>query len=355
MRKYHRTDGYKWDKKKAEKVKRGYIEFRKEARRENWKGMGYDIGRLLKHEQSTYKGMKKHTEAMKGVCLDIVEEKCPDIIEIKKAFGAPDLPPKHEDLPFKEAFDPLGRNKKLVGGEDVWSFHRYHEGCQNGRVVTDKSESGNPSDGQYDEPCLARGTTNVYGSIEDGVRHHCSVKMMHDFEFLAFKDTRYRFTPEWLISGIVTLWGSDDVVAFENAARVTISVSVWGQEKDSHSPVRLYNRSIPVVPKVESNETTETGDNPFAEVRLDEWERVTVTVCCEIYVEARNTARAEIDMGSTEDLFFSAPRLRIDYVSRTIPLYDTPEMVEVIIPPELPERQFPPIPPIDGNGLPFDL
>ncbi len=232
--------------------------------------MGYDPEKLLEHERSTFDGMKKHTEAMKGTCLEIVKEMCPDIIKIKQSFGAPELPPKNEGLPFTEAFDPFGRNKKQVGQEEVWDFYKHIDDCHGGRCVT-------------------------------------------------------------------------------------ISIIVWGQEKDKHHPVNRQNVLIPIAPAVESNETVEDVKNPFAEVRLDKWETVTVTIACEMYVEASNTARAEIDMESTDGLFFMAPRLRVDYVSRTIPIYDSPEMVEVIIPPELSEREFPPIPPIDGNGLPFDI
>jgi len=132
----------------------------------------------------------------------------------------------------------------------------------------------------------------------------------------------YRFTPEFSINAIVSLTGLAELVEFSNVARISLLLEVDGYEKDRRVVFLEEDEDFLTLDVTRNNYFT---DPPQAIVALDQLESVSITVACELYAAAKNSAHVVIDLGpENQNLYYSAPSLRVDREYQSYDLYEKP-------------------------------
>lgn len=330
------------NKKDVEEMNASFFEFRENARKERLELQGLDSKKVLEVEQRILSGLKRHTASMMQMCREEVSENA-KILTLAESqtrdwrCGSTRLagPERHQTptlVSGPQGGIPTVGGERAVGHVTFWEYLTTLEQCTNGRVDFSACpiEGDNSSQATYIGPCRAQGHAEISGSGD--TKKYCIVIMEHDFEFLAVDADKYRFTPEFFINAIASLSGQG--ADFSNKATIYIQLGVGGVERGKQvvycesdkeglvEPVRIH---------------TPTAKSPAAIATLDAQQSTVVSVACILDVEAKGVAYAKLDLDMFDDLFYWAPRLRVEREKKTVPLYDVEPGREVLEEPVLRE------------------
>lgn len=347
------------DKKLIIKTYKSFFEFRKKAREKRLEILGYDVKKLIHYEKEIIYNLKKQDDLLINICKCNAKSNAKILESIEKQSsdwrcGSTRLsdnskyPPGTPDL--VDPFDPLGRKTRDSGSIVEWDYLKTLDNCKNSRVLVDvyPPDDKNESYGSYisGQPCKSKGRAEITGSGEDNIAHECSIKMMHDFEFIAMNDDYYRFTPEFFINAIVSL--SSFSTEFYNLACIDIKIG-FGDEIKSERNVFAKGDTDLFAGNV-TIDSISTG-SPRVIKHLEEQDKFVITVICELFVKAKNLANAVLDLASSEYLYFWAPRLRVEYEKRTLKIHEKPRRGEIITVPRWIEDIGLPRDPLNGFSI----
>lgn len=315
------------NKKEVEEMYTAFFEFRNKARKQRLELRGLDSKKVLEVEQQILSGLKKHTASMMQMCREEVSRNA-KILSLTESqtrdwrcgSTRPAGPARHE-TPTLVSGPPggipgIGR-ERTVGYVTFWEYLSTLEQCTNSRVSVSVTppDGNNSSQATYIEPCRAQGNAEISGSGD--AKKWCTVTMEHDFEFLAVDTEKYRFTPEFFINAIVSLSG--DGVDFSNKATISVQLKIGNDIRGTQIVYFKSDKEGFVEPVSRS---TPTAKSPAAVVTLDAQMSTAVTVACILDVEATGVAHTKLDLDSYDDLYYWAPRLRVEREEKTVRLYE---------------------------------
>lgn len=323
------------DRKIVDEAHRSFYEFRINARKEDLRLRGYDVEKVLKMEKEVLSGLRNQTKSMMEQCLEISKANAEMLAKMKSQtvdFTCGSTRPQQERKPTIEEGRALG----LV---THWSNLTTLTDCTNGRVLPPEINPPDPentSHGTYTAACTAEATADTLGSGEDGITHSCSIIMKHDFTFIPLDAKKYRFTPDFFINGIVGMSGA--AMGFSTTARVTMWLEESGVLKSIKKNVFLKSDEEIHVDAFATS--FYFNEPPSAVMSLGELEETTITVACELYVEAKGLATAMLNLSGVGQ--YSTPWLRVDYAKRTVSLHARPEDEDAVpFDPEIREGVIP--------------